>query len=238
MDRQSIGHHHRLCQVTVLIRRPKGQGGPEPVSAPRTPEPKDWTHVVCVASGPSLTVQQGVEIAAARARGWRVLVTNNTWQCIPSADVLYACDEAWWKAHHASVVEGFPGECWTASRWAAAKFGLHHAPTYAGAGLHADAYNTYSGSNSGHQLLNLTYHFGACDVVLVGYDLQPSYGMSHWHGDHPAALSQSMPYADWLTGMQALCRDMQALGVSIVNASLETALDTVPRVPLAEALCL
>jgi hypothetical protein len=221
----------------MLIRRPGGRGGPKPVAAPRAPQPKDWPHVVCVASGPSLTAQQGMDIAAARDRGWRVMVTNNTWQRIPTADVLYACDEAWWKMHH-EAVEGFAGECWTASRWAAAKYHLHHAPTFAGAGLHANAYNTYSGSNSGHQLLNLAYHFAACDVVLVGYDMQPSYGMSHWHGDHPPELSQSMPYAAWVEGMEALCRDLQALGVSVVNASLETALVGPRRVSLQEALCL
>jgi len=223
----------------MLKRRPGGRGGPKPDKnrglAPITP--KNWPRIVCVGGGPSLTQMQCGLITEAQQHGWRVIVINNSWVRVPTADVLYACDDTWW-GFYKGALAGFKGERWSPSRWAAHHHHLHHAQTYAGSGLNRDPWCTFSGSNSGHQVLNLAYHFGAKDVVLVGYDMQRTYGMSHWHGDHPPELERPMPIDTWVEGMNHIAEDLVEVDVRVVNASIETALTCFERLPLETALCL
>lgn len=58
-----------------------------------------WGVTVCVASGPSLTVEQCELAREARRRGrCRIIVCNDNWRRIPDADLLYAGDGGWWEA--------------------------------------------------------------------------------------------------------------------------------------------
>lgn len=73
--------------------------------------------------------------------------------------------------------------------------------------------------------------------MLLGYDFQATGHKSHWHGDHPPGLSNSRRrYASWLQPMNALARDLERLGVEVVNATRETALTCFRRIELQEAL--
>lgn len=61
------------------------------------PLDRGWGAVVCVASGPSFSVEQAELIAAARAADrCRVIVVNDCWRRIPTADVCYGGDWSWW----------------------------------------------------------------------------------------------------------------------------------------------
>ena len=50
---------------------------------------------ICIASGPSLT-QEDVDYC--RGRG-RIYAVNDVYRLAPWADVLFACDLAWWKRY-------------------------------------------------------------------------------------------------------------------------------------------
>jgi hypothetical protein len=207
---------------------------------------KHWERIICVASGPSLTAEQGFLIST--ASDWKVIAVNTTWQRVPMADVLYACDQNWWKMYHMAVKAKFRGECWTADRWAAHKYGLNRVQTYDNPGLSREIGVIHSGANSGYQAVNLAYLFGARQIILVGYDMQLTYDLSHWHGDHPPGLG-ALPKAgysnsgiddgrfdDWVSRFKALAEDLALDRVEVLNASIETALPWFRRVPLADAL--
>lgn len=208
---------------------------------------KGWERIVCVASGPSLTAEQGFLIST--ASDWKVIAINTTWQRVPMADVIYACDQNWWKRYHMDVAAKARGECWTQDRWAAHKYGLHHVQAYDRPGLSREVGVIHSGGNSGYQALNLAYLFGAREIILVGYDFQRTYGMSHWHGDHPLGMgpvpdgngqyivSGSMDsIGDWVDRMQQMAADLEVADVRVSNASIETALPWFERVDLRSAL--
>lgn len=171
----------------------------------------------------------------------RVIVVNDNWRMVPSADALYACDRKWWTVHHASIeASGFAGERWTQDLEAAHAFGLDHVQSIRtsrgnGIGLCRTPGVVHTGSNSGYQAINLAYHFGARNIVLLGYDMQRSLGQKHWFGEHPKELTSGDPSA-WVAGFDALGRDLAGEGVRVINASRLTALTCFTRFPIAQAL--
>lgn len=169
--------------------------------------------------------------------GWRVLVVNNTWELLPTADVLYASDQSWWELHLRNVTSQFQGECWTASRLIAHRTGIHFIKVRDTPGLSVEPGTVSSGANSGYQAVGLAVLFGAREILLVGYDMQHTYGMKHWHGNHPAPLAQEVPVEGWRRRFGPLATDLQAAGVRVINCTRETALDCFPRGDLAQCLC-
>jgi hypothetical protein len=228
------------------MRRPGGRGGPKLVrQRPVTVFNKGWERIICVASGPSLTAEQGFRISC--AEGWHTIAINNTWQRVPMADVLYACDQQWWRQYHDTVADKFPGECWTADRWSAHKYGLCHVQIYDKPGLCTEHGVLHSGANSGYQAINLAYHFGAKEILMVGYDMQLTYGMTHWHGDHLATLpplpetgsiyaSGATEFPSWIKRFQQLAFDLHNAGVAVTNCTIESALPWFRRGELNQCL--
>lgn len=192
--------------------------------------------MVC-ASGPSFSVQQAALVRTSQP-AWRVIAVNTTWQMVPTADVLYAGDRTWWEEHLASVRIGFAGECFTINRQLAHLAGISFVEHSDEPGLSQVFGRIHSGGNSGHAAIGLAYLFGARRILLVGFDFQDSYGLSHWHGDHPAGLSQERPYTGWVARLRGLIHGLQQQGVEVVNCSIETAIPetTVARGDLATCL--
>jgi len=222
--------------MTILRRPPKGRGAPRARGGiPFTRFDRGWTHCICVASGPSLTQDQIDQIATARPQ-WKVLVTNNTWERIPTADVLYAGDEQWWEVYGGVVHAAFSGEKWTGSRRIAHRDSINFVQVRANEGLSRTPGLVHSGSNSGYQMLNLAYLFGARRVLLVGYDMGKVNGLSHWHGDHAGVLNQQMPFDRWRSGFNLIAADLAADGVIVHNCSTRSALTCFPTGNLNELI--
>lgn len=196
----------------------------------------DWLCAVIVAGGPSFSDSQAKEVIVARALGkCRVIVVNDSWRRVPNADLLYACDGKWWKMHHVAAQLGFPGELWTQDVAAAEHYGLSWVkvdPIASGLSVRRDL--LHGGGNSGYQAINLAYLFGAKEIVLVGFDYKTSGGKSHWFGEHPPELRTNMPYGTWVLRFRDLAKDLQRLGVKMVNCSPDSALDFVEVSTLTE----
>lgn len=191
--------------------------------------------MICVAAGPSFSLEQTQAIRA--ASGWHVIVVNTSYQRLPDAHVLYAGDRAWWDVHLPRVREIFQGELWTQDRRTAHRNGLHHIQHSNEPGLSFVRGRVHSGGNSGYVAIGLAYLFGAKRILLVGYDFQDTGGMSHWHGDHPPQLNQDRPFKGWIISMNSLAAALQEVGVEVINCSIETALTCYPRGDLAQCLC-
>lgn len=207
---------------------------------PRVPTLCSGETVVCVASGPSVTLD---DVNACRGRA-RVIAVNDVYQIAPWADALYAGDVAWWQ-HHAAAVDTFAGLKVSIVNKTKPKEshgtdvlvladtgfdGLETEPTGLRRGLRG-------GSNSGYQAIGLAVHLGAARIVLLGYDMErPDHGPSHFFGEHPVALRAVSPFGLFRRSFERLVEPLRARGIAIVNCSRRTALTCFPRQTLAEAL--
>jgi len=185
---------------------------------------------VVAASGPSLRREQ---LDRVRGRA-RVLAVNDAWRLAPWADALYACDGAWWD-HHGGVA-GFAGAKWTQDAAAAARWGLRRVASVDASGLSFDPALIHQGMNSGYQALNLALHFGARAVVLLGFDLRLVDGRRHFFGDHPGALNKRSEYRRWCAAFEEAAPFLVRAGVTVMNATPDSALTCFPAVPLEDAL--
>lgn len=203
---------------------------------------RGWSHVVVCASGPSFSAEQAALLNdrdTLAALGWRTIAINTSYQKVPTADVLYAGDASWWEEHLPKVQSTFAGECWTIQRRVAHQHGLCLVEHSDEPGLCNVAGRVHSGGNSGHAAIGLAYLFGARQILLVGFDFQDSYNMSHWHGDHPKLLNQERPYDRWLRLLPGLVDGLKEVGVEVINCSIDTAIPSsvVPRANLDACLC-
>lgn len=103
-------------------------------------------------------------------------------------------------------------------------------------GISTDPSLIHTGSNSGFQALNLAILAGASRVLLLGYDMQPTNGQSHWFGDHPGSLNRASPFAVFRKAFEDAADQIARLGVEVINCSRETSLTCFKRAALSEAL--
>lgn len=202
----------------------------------------DWQGtVVILASGPSLTEAQCEHVRDwHQSGGGRVIAINHTHRRAPWADVLYACDGSWWRYHYAEVRRVFKGQLWTQDAHAAKTYNIHHIVSERGVGLSRDPKVIYQGGgvrgagNSGYQAMNLAFHWGVKRIVLLGYDMKICDGKKNWHEPH--VLATVSPYESWVRNYIPLAVDLDAEGVTVVNATPGTALDCFQKVRIEEAL--
>lgn len=197
--------------------------------------PKLWpgATVACLGGGPSLT---GADVDACRGR-LRVVAVNDAYRLAPWAEVLYACDDRWWRWQHQlrrDEIAAFAGLRYSidprAKRWPGVQVlrntgadGLEIAPT----GLR-------HGRNSGYQAINLAVHLGASRIVLLGYDMQRSGGKSHWFGEHP--MPGKSLFVAFREKYASIVKPLRDAGVEVINCSRQTALTAFPQQPLEAVL--
>jgi len=201
--------------------------------------------IVCIATGPSLTLQQ---IDTARDKGFTLFACNNAIFQAPDADLLYGCNHEWW-AYYWDDVKNLPCEKWTTSTIAATTHGINwiaerHAP-----GLSTDPKVIHHGHGSGYSLVSMAFRAGADRIVLLGYDLKyaPDYdpanrdpGSSHRHffGEYPESM-RHWPSVKVEKGVHVELRDLygeiksQNL-VEVVNCTPGSAMDCFPNLDIAD----
>lgn len=186
--------------------------------------------IVCLGSGPSLTPE---DVAFCQSKAI-VIAVNDAAVLAPWASVVFAADLLWW------------GRNYMARRLLGLKYalasshkripGVEVLERTGQEGLETDPTGLRSGGHSGYAAINLAVHLGARQIVLLGYDLKPDpTGRHHYFGGHPDGSHPR--YDQWRPLYQTLLEPLQALGISLVNASRQTSIRSVPRLPLREALC-
>jgi hypothetical protein len=189
---------------------------------------------VIVASGPSA---KDVPIDQAKGRA-RFIVTNSSWKLAPWADILFACDQSWWK--HYSGCPEFSGLKLTTDSKASAKFPevRHVNCRKPDDRLVLKPLGTVGwGSNSGFQALNLAVQFGCAKIILVGFDMRLDKGL-HWHGRHPDQLSNpSVRVIDrWRRSVDNAWGVIKPTGCRVINCSPISALKAYPKMTFEDAL--
>lgn len=188
--------------------------------------------VICLASGPSLTKQQA---DLAIASGHKVIVTNSTWQIAPDCDVIYGCDHTWWNANWRAIDSD--AERWTQDKLAAHIPYMNRVLATSGNRLSRKPGLIYTGRNSGFQIMQLAYQWGAKRILLAGYDMQFTGGKAHWHTDH-RGMPNASGVAGWAEQFEPMALDLLDEGVEVINCTRETALKCFPRMSLEGALCI
>lgn len=158
---------------------------------------------------------------------------------LPSADVLYSCDAAWWQYHNG--IPGFDGERWSTHEDgqnhkydAAARFGLNLVAGRSVRGFSVDPAVIHYGQNSGFQAVNFAILSGACKIVLVGFDLRND-RPRHFFGDHPPPLRNSGDFAIFRAEFE-YAAGMMPPGVTIINATPGSGLTCFKMMDLDDAL--
>ncbi len=213
----------------IAVERPRREGCPEWFP--------DWRGETCVvvASGPSA---KDVPVDLARGKA-RFIAVNNSWRLAPWADVLYACDFAWWK--HADGCPEFAGLKLSIDRqscrdqpWGVRKVECNKGDDR----LNLRQWNTIGwGGNSGFGALNLAAQFGCRKIILVGFDMTIRFG-SHWHGDHPERMNnpRSGNVERWRRAVDNAARQLDAVGILAINCSPISALQNYPKMTFEGAL--
>ena len=196
----------------------------------------DWTGetVVIVASGPSAG-DVPLDFAKGRAR---FMAINTSWKLAPWADLLFACDAAWWG--NAKGCPEFAGLKVTVDAHAAKHFPDVRVVRCRKPDdrLVVDDIGTIGwGGNSGFHCLNLAVQFGCRKIILVGFDMTIAYGI-HWHGKHPDRLNNpsNRNVERWRRAVDGAARVIAPLGISVINCSPISALTKYPKMGFEEAL--
>jgi hypothetical protein len=187
--------------------------------------------VIIAASGPSLKESVDV-IQRLRVQGkpFRLIVVNTTFRLFPWADVLYAGDMLWWRAHHQEVAKTFKGEKWGGHQTIAQQYRTQWAKNVNRPGLSTDNSIINNNGNSGFQAINLAYLFGSRRILLVGFDMKLGADKEkHWHPDHPKPCVQAQVFSEWIHKAATLAKDLERHKCEVINCSAETALTCWPR---------
>lgn len=171
--------------------------------------------VVCIASGPSLTLED-----VQRTEHLKTIAVNTSWEMARNADVIFAGDDSWWNANHDKI--GTQAERWTLAQASAEKYGLHRFPFKA----------PY---NSGMVAIHLAAHFGASKIILLGYDCSVKNGV-HWHGKHAGKNPDPIRCGKWKKHFLHCSLFMKKAGIPVINCSRYTELACFPRATIEDVL--
>ena len=209
--------------------------------------------VAILGGGPSLTQSQ---VDACRGR-CRVIAVNNAYQLAPWADLLYFSDEVWWLWHHGGdEIRAVHGRAVTIHQpgdrryreFKGLKVALSNAGTFrrepavrilqnyeAQPGLCEIRDGVYTGRSSGYQAINLAAHLGGARILLLGFDMRPVAGRTHWHTAHQRPTAAQDIEKVMLPWFQTLVEPCRRRGIEIVNCTPGSAIECFPRASIADA---
>ena len=163
-------------------------------------------------------------------------MVNDAWTIAPWAQVLYACEAAWWDVSGPRAAQ-FGGECWSSHEpapknnndktAAAEKHRLKLIDGQAGQGFSFEPNRIHYGDNSGFQAINLALQFGSEKIWLLGFDMHHN-GKRHFFGDHPAEIHKDSDYTHYIGHFDTAARLLPE-GIEIINATPGSALQCFPR---------
>jgi hypothetical protein len=205
------------------------------------PEPlwKGMTAFI-LAGGPSLK-----DFDVTRLQGRMTIAINSSCLIAPWADILYFIDSSWWD-NHRDIVMKWPGLVFTDSRRAKGEapdrlMRLQHEQRqdFPPPGSPVIRY----GRSSGHMAVSLSVALGCKRIVLLGYDMKISGNRSHHHDDPTyrnnednlkhLANTYASSFVPSFRGWHAAAKN---LGVDVVNATPDSALQEFPFVDIKDEL--
>lgn len=193
--------------------------------------PRLWPNDRCyiLGGGPSLPVS-----SLECLRDKRTIAVNNAYKVAPWADALFFGDCQWLK-RYGQGLDHFAGlkvtSCASWERERTIRVLRKELMPY---GISTDPQTLRWNLSSGACAINLAYHFGVSEIVLLGFDMHKGpNGENNFHADygHPAGRN---PYPRFLLPFLAIKADLDRLGVRVLNATPGSSLTLWPIVDPAE----
>jgi len=202
---------------------------------------------IVLGTGPSVTPEVIEQLSKTRLP---IFGCNNAYQVAP-LKALLSCNPEWWDYYWKdSSLRSGDFEKWTWDLPTSEKYGIAYIEGQWGDGLSTDPAVIHYGHSSGYQLVNLVYHYGIREMVLIGYDLrypkdyngmkQQAGGDRHYFGEYPSELQHwtkfNMGQNGEINGLLECYRTIKPedYGLRIINCSPGTALDFFETGELAE----
>lgn len=170
----------------------------------------------------------------------RVIAIKKNIELAPFADVVYGCDAPWWQS-----VQFLPSFKGLKLAYDGAvcnnETGIQKVdiPDPASLGLLFDKVGTVgAGGNSGFQALNLAMQFGACRIMLIGFDAHLRDG-EHWYGRNnwmKASNPDAYNVQKWVKALNLVAPVIAKRGVEVINASVCSDVHCFPKMKIDQAL--
>lgn len=161
-----------------------------------------------------------------------IITINQSYQLVPDADILYACDYNWWQSQNG--VLGFNGlkySCNSIDKKHKEYPGVNYITYNGTTGLDENGY-IRTGGNSGYQALHLAYNWGAKDILLLGFDMKPYKNKNHWFGNYGDGLNnpKERTYKKWIENFNTIYKPLKNNGVAVYNANIYSSLDCFDKI--------
>lgn len=199
----------------------------------------DWTGetAVIVGTGLGATVEP-----LEKVRGFaRFVVIKESWKLAPWADILYGIDRGWWIATQGA--KDFTGMKVSPSPTVCRLYNINLVKLkprsmvltkevgVLGCGLPT------GGGHSGFQAINLAVQFGVRRIVLVGFDMLFNRQHPHWHAEgNGVGKADANRITSWREALDGCAQQFKDLGVTVNNATPDSALKEYPKMSLAQAV--
>lgn len=176
---------------------------------------KDWCFIF--AQGPSFLREDAEKLKW----GFTIGINNAVFYC-PWIDILYACDEKWWRVYGKKIPKSFEGRRFSYQRVPGCErfYRQKHFPSM--------------GGNGGQQGIQLAVAEGFKKIALLGFDHQHTGGKKHCHRDHPRPLGNAGSVMNWPSVMEQTAKVLKRYKVEVINLSRETAIECFPRMGVDE----
>lgn len=96
--------------------------------------------------------------------------------------------------------------------------------------------------NSGAAAISIARHTGAKQIVLLGFDMKLNESKQHWHNVYSSNTRErgkkpvKLPFERHLKGFPSIAADAKRMGIEILNASHDSAIDCFERVNIKDLL--
>lgn len=189
-----------------------------------------WKDEECfiVAGGPSLT-----DFAWSKLSGKNVIAINKAYQVLPDAEVVFFMDTRFWKwfkedlrLHKARYKVTVCQDC-------IPEDGILYLQASGCDGLDLRGNYLKEGKNSGYAAINLAVLLGVRKITLLGYDMKEDKARTHWHDGYVTGhKARKLPH--YRKMIDTLAEPLDELGIDVVNAGLNSDLESFMKVDLHE----
>lgn len=92
--------------------------------------------------------------------------------------------------------------------------------------------------NSGAAAINFAYHTGVKQIILLGFDMNLDAGNNqHWHKAYQSRLDKVQgTFKVHMSAFPEIAKDAKTLGIEIINANPESAINSFAKVNLRDVL--
>jgi len=194
--------------------------------------PGEWAgrRAFILGGGASLAA---FDVGRLQGQGHVIAINDAGLDLAPWADILFFADgcERWF-GWNRDKLHLFKGARLVTRRRVPDVPKLHMLKHDADAALSRDP-GVLAGFCSGASAINLAFHLGASEIVLLGFDMRPG----HWHDNHKLPNPLPQPYRDqFMPSLTRMSFELAQDGCRVLNATPGSALRCFPVADIEDIL--